>query len=480
MDAAAPEAVVVGSGLAGLSCALELARHGRRVVVVTAGRAGLDGCSHRVHALAPWILLTAPRVRGDSPDAFLADLVARGEGLLREEVTAVFAASAHRAAEEIVELLGLEPLEHGPVRLPGDAHPRGLRCRPSGRGPLLAPLLAACRQAEVRFVERAVVVGLVVTRGGRVCGVVTHGQGECLREIGAEAVVLACGGTGAVFPVSTAPRFCRGSAVALSAVAGAMVHHPHLVQVLPLSATPRGFFPGSAALGAGEVTVGGEPLGWDGRDVDHLGRLVARAALAQQQAVLLVAEDARLPRPVQHAARARGDGAVPLVAAVHHGIGGVAIDAWGRTSLPGLYACGEAAGGVQGRHRTMGTGLIEARVFGVRAARAVHHDLQRWLDAAGPEQRCTCRAAARPAELDRRLDTIMGRVVAGEPVATPVAAELAAWPEEERPGRRSWLAGLRRTAALAMWEAQGGGAMGNSNATIGVGQAGGETWRSER
>ncbi len=119
-NGAAGRAVVVGSGLAGLACALELAGSGWETTVVTAGRAGRDGATHRVHGLTPWILLTAPWVRGDSPDRFLADLGQRGQGLERAGLAEVLAENAHAAARELIEVLDLEPVTDEPVTLPGD------------------------------------------------------------------------------------------------------------------------------------------------------------------------------------------------------------------------------------------------------------------------------------------------------------------------------------------------------------------------
>ena len=143
--------------------------------------------------------------------------------------------------------------------------------------------------------------------------------------------------------------------------------------------------------------------------------------------------------------------------ALHHGIGGVAIDAWGRTSLPGLYACGEAAGGVQGRHRTMGTGLLEAAVFGKRTAQAINRDRK----GCRPRPQGVRRAVfpglpIGPAALESRLDELLGPlVVLRPPEAVDSAVRcLTEWPLDDRePSQASEagaLAGIRRQAALEM------------------------------
>ncbi|TAM51690.1 MAG: FAD-dependent oxidoreductase [Acidobacteria bacterium] len=449
-------AVVVGSGLAGLECALELAGSGWATTVVTAGRAGRDGATHRVHGLTPWILLTAPWVRGDSPDRFLADLRERGQGLERAGLAEVLAENAHAAARELIEVLDLAPVTDEPVTLPGDTVARGLRCRPRDRHLLLLPLLQRCAAAGVSFRERTLVSGLLLAGGG-VVGATLFGRGGAGPEqVLADAVVLACGGSGAVFPVTTAPRWCRGSGLAVAGSAGALLHRPDLTQALPVTAAPPLYFPTSAALVAATIWIGGRTLP-RGRDLEATTLAIARAGRDGITAFLDLDGGAEglLPPRLRAGALAGAGGRVALAVAQHHGIGGVAIDAWGRTSLAGLYACGEAAGGVQGRRRTMGTGLLEAAVFGRRAAQAAVRDGAR----KGGGRAEPPRVAAPPLPVDadlleRRLDELLRPLVVERPAAAAAraVAELEAWPA--RPGGdgcaddRALLAAIRRQAAV--------------------------------
>jgi aspartate oxidase len=450
-----PRALVLGSGLAGLECALELADAGCRTEVLSPGRVGRDGATHRVHALAPWILLTAPWVRGDGPERFLADLRRRGQGDERDGLAEVLAAEAHRAARELIELLDLVPLEPEPVALPGDEVPRGMRCLPRNRHVLLAPLLRRCEAAGVRLCGRSLAVGLLVEEG-RATGalVIERGHFE-VRRVYADAVVLACGGVGAVFPVSTVPRWIRGSGLALASAGRALLHRPEMTQALPVTATPPLYFPTTAAMLAGTVRVNGRASP-SGGDLETVTTEIAEA-LRRGAAVLLdpPGEGANvLPPRVRESTAFRADGRVPLTLALHHAIGGVAIDAWGRTSLPGLYACGEAAGGVQGRRRTMGTGLLEAAIFASRAARAARHDIGRSGPAPSTGEVMMSPLVDEPAVLEERLDQLMGPLVAVRPAEAVASAlrEIEGWPVRAGEGvdEKGALAGIRRQAAIVV------------------------------
>ena len=470
-DRGSGHVVVVGSGLAGLSAAIAATEAGARVTLLTPGRIGRDGSSHRVHALAPWILLSAPWVTGDSPTCFLADLKRRGEGLQHDALAEVFAEASHDAAVDVCDTLKLAPLDRAPVVPPGETVARGLRCLPSRQAPLLAPLVEACERAGVTMRGRSLAVGLEVG-DDRACGVVYWDRGAGgLRREPADAVVLACGGVGAVFPHTTAPRWCRGSGVAIAGAAGALLHHPELTQTLPVTATPPLYFPTTAALLGSRIMLGDAAMAVQ----PALDAAVAAIAAELRRGGLVTLDPvdadglALLPAKVRESPTFRRDGRVPLVLAVHHGIGGVAIDTCGRTSLAGLYACGEAAGGVQGRRRLMGTGLLEARIFGLRAGRAAAADIGKRPRRARPDEpggqqsraalpQLPADAAGLESLLDRRLDRLVCVRPAAE-VASAVA-DVEAWPAGDagEGTEAAWLAALRRAAALAILRAECGDA----------------------
>ncbi|MBT1681641.1 L-aspartate oxidase [Curtobacterium flaccumfaciens] len=252
-------------------------------------------------------------------------------------------------------------------------------------------LIAALHRRHVTILERTSLTDLVV-RGGVVVGVdVLDLLGEP-RRLEADAVVIASGGAGHLYRETTNPLVATGDGVAAAWRAGAVLADLEFVQFHPTRlAVPGGGLVSEAVRGEGAVLrdAGGHRFMTDVHpDAELAPRdVVARgiAAAVRDQGGAPVLLDAtgldagflvtRFPG-LTRATRAAGfdwtrEG-VPVAPAAHYSMGGIATDAEGRTSLPGLLAVGEAAcTGVHGANRLASNSLLEGLVFAVRAADAV-------------------------------------------------------------------------------------------------------------
>ena len=246
----------------------------------------------------------------------------------------------------------------------------------------------AAPHIEVR--EGVHVRGLLQDDSGRVHGVVAEADGVA-REIVAAATLLATGGVGGLYAVTTNPAAARGEGLAMAALAGARIDGAEFVQ----------FHPTAIAIDVDPAPLATEALRGDGarlvngsgkafmRRYDPAGDLAPRDVVARA-----IAAEIRAGRGAfLDCRRAIGDvfpehfpvvfglclaagidprrQPIPVAPAAHYHMGGVATDAWGRTSLPGLFAAGEVAStGVHGANRLASNSLVEAAVFGRRAGEA--------------------------------------------------------------------------------------------------------------
>ncbi|PSC06416.1 L-aspartate oxidase [Alsobacter soli] len=382
--------IIVGGGLAGLFCALKLAP--RPVTVLAAAPIG-EGAS------SSWAQggVAAAMSEGDSPEKHTADTVAAGAGLVDE---AVVLGMAQEAGDRIRDLLGYgvpfdKDLEGRLVQSREAAHSerRIVRVRGDMAGKaIMEALVAAVRKTpSITVLEGEVAEGLV-RENDRVVGVVTRGQGgeaSVARVLPAGAVVLATGGVGHLYAVTTNPPQANGHGVAIAAEAGALIADAEFVQFHP-TAIDIGRDPSPLATealrGEGATLVDGE-----GRrfmpalhpDAELAPRdIVARgvfAEIAAGRGAFLDCREAvgaefpeKFPT-VYSVCRAAGIDPVtqpiPVAPAEHYHMGGVWTDARGRTTVAGLWAAGEVAStGVHGANRLASNSLLEAVVFAARIA----------------------------------------------------------------------------------------------------------------
>jgi len=394
--------VVVGSGLAGLTVALEAGAAGRSGPVLLLTKTAALAGGNSPAALGGIAAAVGP---GDAAEAHAADTVAAGAGLSDPAMAALL---AREGAERMHQLLALGlPFDRAPDGAPAlgreAAHgaARILHAGGDATGRVLvaalAQRLAACPGV---CVATETFVHQLVLHQGRVWGVLA-----CDRQgwvwYRAPAVVLATGGIGAAFRHTTNPLEATGDGLALAARAGARLADLEFVQFHPTALVVEGGLGRPAPLltealrgagarlvdGAGRSLMADEHPACDLAPRDVVARALGRRLAAGERVWLdlrpaLAGQAEAFPSAVAACTAASYDplcAPVPVAPAAHYHMGGIATDADGRTSLPGLWACGEVAcTGVHGANRLASNSLLEGLVFGLRVVR----DLERPLDAA--------------------------------------------------------------------------------------------------
>ncbi len=382
------DVVILGGGLAGLFTALKLAP--RRVTVLAAAPLG-EGAS------SVWAQggIAASVSEGDTFELHAADTIAAGAGLCDE---AIVRGVTYEGPGRISDLLAYgAPFDRdleGHLSLSREAaHSRARVVRvggdTAGRAVMQALIATVRKTPSIRVLEGFVGESLM-RKGNRVTGIIARRKADGLRlSFAARNVVLASGGAGHLYEVTTNPCEAAAQGLAMAARAGAVIADAEFIQFHP-TAIDIGLDPAPLATealrgeGAILVNLAGErfmekvhPLK-ELAPRDVVARAIHREVTAGRGAFL----DARacvgteFPErfPTVYAA-CMGAGIdpvsqpIPVRPAAHYHMGGVWTDARGRTSLPGLWAAGEVAStGLHGANRLASNSLLEAAVFADRIA----------------------------------------------------------------------------------------------------------------
>lgn len=390
------DVLVIGAGAAGLRAALAAQAAGASVILAAKGRAGAGGAT---------FLAGAPNrgVQGD-PDADDAsiegharEILDAGLGAGREDLARILAAEAPARARELLEW-GLVPILQGgrPALKPGcfSRVPRALVFPDFAAFGRTA--LARLDPARVRILDHTLVTRLIVaegSRGGRRCaGAWTLDRAGREGRIDAGAVVLATGGGGGAFSRAIMPADQIGQGTLLALEAGVAPVNLEFVQIMIGTTRPRpgrhwpapllsklaavegrsgrdllpGWFPDPAARAEGLAARAGH-FPFSTRDAGRWLDIGLARALRAGEGLASGGLRFRLEGlPAPHAEWADAE----VAPHAHAGNGGIPIGPDGDTALPGLYACGEAAGGVHGADRPGGNSIAACLVFGKRAGEA--------------------------------------------------------------------------------------------------------------
>lgn len=370
--------LIIGAGLAGLFLALKLAP--RRVTVLS--QAPLGQAASSAWAQGGLAAALAPE---DDPELHAQDTIAAGAGLVDPTVARLL---AHEGPARVVDLVTLGvPFDRTPegklAQSLEAAHSRPRVVRVSGDlagKAIMDALIAAARAApHINVVENERARVLLRDASGRICGAVC----ESGAHFEAGETILATGGCGGLYAVTTNPVEAQGQGFAMAARAGALIGDPEFVQFHP-TAIDIGRDPAPLATealrgeGAHLINAKGESFVADlaARDVVaraiHLERAVGRGAFLDARKAVGAEFPHHFPTVFAACISAGLDPReqpIPVAPAAHYHMGGVVTDVWGRSTLDGLWAVGECAStGAHGANRLASNSLLEAVVFAHRIA----------------------------------------------------------------------------------------------------------------
>lgn len=379
--------LIIGAGIAGLWAALKLAP--RQVILLTGSPLG-EG------AASGWAQggVSAALADDDSPALHARDTIAAGAGLVSAEAAEALAAGAAQQVRELAALGAPFEREGEAWSLSREAaHSRHRVARVTGDGAgaaIMQTLITAVRAAgHVEIRNGWAAAALIPGKDGDCAGVIARSPGGAIHEILADETILAMGGAGGLFALTTTPAGAQGQAMAMAARLGAEIQDPEFIQFHP-TALNAGLDPAplctEALRGEGATLVdrtGHRFMKAIHQDAelaprDVVARVVHRQNTSGKGAFLVcrAAVGAEFPTrfPAVFAACQRAGidprtTPIPVAPTAHYHMGGVATDIDGRTSIAGLWAIGECAStGLHGANRLASNSLAEGLVSAARVA----------------------------------------------------------------------------------------------------------------
>ncbi len=390
----ASEVLIIGAGLAGLYAALSFAP--RPVTVLSPCRLG-DGAS------STWAQggIAAAMDKNDTPAAHAKDTISAGAGIVLPEIAKLVTEAARKHIAGLFAIrTPFDRTEDGEYVLSREAAhswPRIVRVKGDQAGKaIMASLIEEVRQTPSITVREGWSAVELLTDDDGISGVLAAGPDGSLEVLKTQAYLLAAGGIGSLYAKTTNPPNVRGLAVGMAARAGAVIADAEFVQ----------FHPTAIDLDCDPVPLATEALRGEGAvlvnrkgerfmtslhpDAELAPRdIVARAifneyhdgnrpALDTRKAIgARILED--FPT-VSSVCKSNGidpvTEVIPVIPAAHYHMGGVACDASGQSSIPGLWVAGEAAStGLHGANRLASNGLLEALVFAAICAESISQQL---------------------------------------------------------------------------------------------------------
>jgi L-aspartate oxidase len=378
--------IIVGSGIAGLYAALLAREHGS-VLVLTKG--SIDECNTR-YAQGGIAAAVGP---DDSADLHLRDTIAAGAGLVDEEAARILVSEAAERIRDLVRFGVPFDSVDGAVALGREgAHsrPRIIHAGGDATGAHIELSLSSlARMSNIAIREYCQVEDILVEHGKAVGVSTLDSRTNASEAFEGRSIVLATGGVGQLYRVTTNPDVATGDGVALGYRAGAEIADMEFIQFHPTALRLAGapvFLISEAVRGEGGLLRDD-----DGRrfmpEYDERAELAPRDIVARAIHSEMAASgsgcvyldvthlpgervSARFPQIYRYCLDHGLDitkEPIPVSPAAHYMMGGVRTNVWGETTVPGLYACGECAcTGVHGANRLASNSLLETVVFAKR------------------------------------------------------------------------------------------------------------------
>jgi L-aspartate oxidase len=420
--------VVIGAGVAGLRAAIELAEAGR-VLVLAKKEVTNSNTQYAQGGIA------AALSDEDEVSLHLQDTLIAGDGLCNPEAVKTLVEEGPERIEELIAW-GTQFDRSGTKLVFGreGAHSRNRILHAQGDSTgreILRALYAKAQTVKSIFVREFEFSTEVVAENGRVSGVSLINEKGLPEEVACSAVLLATGGMGQLYRNTTNPEVATGDGVAMAFRAGAEVSDMEFVQFHPtalyLKKAPR-FLLSEALRGEGAYLRNIEMDRFMAK-YHPLAELAPRDVVAR--AIMHEMEVSRAKDPfvyldLTHLGAARiqkrfpriyatcleynidiTEDLIPTRPAAHYAMGGVRTDLYGKTSLEGLYAAGEAAAtGVHGANRLASNSLLEGLVYGARAGMAMRQQLKVPRKTSSAQKR----SASQNGPVDAGIEELVGQI----------------------------------------------------------------------
>ncbi|MGB9758671.1 MAG: L-aspartate oxidase [Thermoproteota archaeon] len=383
------DVIVVGSGIAGLYSALRLKKYGLNVVVITKDKVDETNTNLAQGGMAVAL------GKDDSIELHLKDTIESGAGISDEEIVRILVSEAKSRVEEFIRFVGIQferKNEEFDFALEGGhSLPRILHIKDKTGEYIQKSLIEKALHENIKIIENAFLLKLV-TEESYVRGAEIMLNGERMK-MSADNVILATGGSGQLYKITTNARTATGDGIAVAYRAGAVVSNLEFVQFHPTATIlPDGKVRliTEAIRGAGAKIINdrGERFvcKYDERCELATRDIISRAIYFEMQEkntrIYLDLRDVPVEKIKKEfegfyetMMRYKKDitkEPIEIVPAAHYMNGGIRVNELGQSNLEGLYAIGEAScTGVHGANRLASNSLLEAVVFSSRAVEAI-------------------------------------------------------------------------------------------------------------